>query len=40
MDNKIYCLDVIKGINETIEYDNWFDDKEKTQFIYDRAEEA
>ena len=39
MDNKAYCLDVIRGINETIEDDDWFDNKEKIQFIYDRAEE-
>lgn len=39
MDNKVYCENVIKAINETIEDSNWFENQEKIQFIYDRAEE-
>ena len=39
MDNKAYCEDVIKAINETIEDNDWFENQEKIQFIYDRAEE-
>lgn len=39
MDNKAYCLDVVRAINETIEDDDWFENQEKIQFIYDRTEE-
>lgn len=39
MDNKAYCLDLIKAINETVEDDDWYENKEKAEFIYNRAEE-
>lgn len=39
MDNKQYFLDVITAINEVIEDENWFDNKEEIEFLYDRVSE-